>query len=565
MKRFYLCLSFAFVLWFLIFLLIFPHTVVSIEGDDLFLLNGDFFSQVLSRNCGLSSLFLDFISQFYSVVWVGALLTALLLTLPVYFLYSTAITSGRKALGWLSFFPSQFILYFTFPQLEPLVRFFFFTLLVRLFFLIKKRSWRLVYAAILIVPVFSLFTWYESILLYVVLIIGEFSVYKDFKGCAGILIITVISLFVPKIWSDLISFVPFDSRPGFHMGGDFSLKVFSLYFMPAALLLIPESVEVKGWIRYVGIFLSVFSFSILLIFSPTLQFEENTAKISDLADRKEWEEIISEIPYDKAVKSRILTSYVLLAMNATGTMGDNLFAYPINSPDFFLFRHEERPYLVNFNRQFYDNIGIWSECFHMAFEYGILQRENDCFKSLRWKIDYSIKTGDYDTASFYLNILSKSCMNGEFVESRNKMVAMKQGKDKTYDNIPYTSDTFVGAYPLASEMFRLFERKKDNKKIMDYVLCSLLLNKEVDKFVIVLQNFNFYKNDRMPRNYSEALAAYAQKYNNSRGIVYDTSVNDLYVDFLQKLNAKQDLSEYATTYWAYLYFRQKGEAPQSQN
>lgn len=88
----------------------------------------------------------------------------------------------------------------------------------------------------------------------------------------------------------------------------------------------------------------------------------------------------------------------MLAESALGTLPHNLMKYSINDPENFLFRHESNSYLVNFNRQFYENIGIWDEAFRQAFEYGINSRENECFKTLRHKTDYALATYDLGTA-----------------------------------------------------------------------------------------------------------------------------------------------------------------------
>jgi hypothetical protein len=59
----------------------------------------------------------------------------------------------------------------------------------------------------------------------------------------------------------------------------------------------------------------------------------------------------------------------------------------------------------------------------------------------------------------------------------------------------------------------------------------------------------------MPRAYSEALAACKMKNPGLVNIDYDHDQDKYFADFLQRANQQQDISEYATTYWAYLYYR----------
>ena len=122
MKRFHICLLSATLVWFLLLLLCFPYTINSVEADDLFLWDGEFLKQVLTRCSGVMYLLEDFICQFFSVTWLGALITAIIVALPVEFLYLALRRLGKESWGYLAFIPSQFILFFTFPYI-PLYTF----------------------------------------------------------------------------------------------------------------------------------------------------------------------------------------------------------------------------------------------------------------------------------------------------------------------------------------------------------------------------------------------------------------------------------------------------------
>ena len=138
----------------------------------------------------------------------------------------------------------------------------------------------------------------------------------------------------------------------------------------------------------------------------------------------------------------------------------------------------------------------------------------------------------------------------------HRLVAL-EAKSNRIKLPPYRSDTFVGAYPMPSELFRLFERNVNSKKLLDYVLCSLLLNKEVEKFGIILSRFNLYKNSEMPRAYAEALTALASRDPRARSIAgYNPDLEKYFADFSSKAKQNNGPGEYSNTYWAYLFFRQ---------
>ncbi len=566
MKRFYIFLLLSQIVSMLVFLLCYPSTIQMQECDDLFLLSGDFIAEVLSRNQGATALIQDFVCQFFSAAWAGALIYSLLISLSILFLFLALRNLGKEKLYWLAFIPGPAIAALSFPFIDITLNFLFFTLFLYLYTCIKKTVARCIYVFIIIVPSFCFMTWYESTLLFVSLFAIESAIYKRRISAACILLAAAISLFVPRLWSEVVSFVAFSSRPFNGISDSISLKLLAVYLFTALGVAFPVKHGGHKILGYTVTTAAIAAFAIYMATYDDLLFGERTNKISLLADQKEWSEIIAEIPYDDAVKNQVLTSYLLLAQNAMGTMAQNLFSLPINNPEMFLFRHNQIPFYLNFNRQFYDNIEIWDEAFHMAFEYGITKRENDCFRAMRFKTDYAIKSKDFGTAEYYLNLLSQSCNNNDFVETRRDMLQTAQ-KSSTAKNLPpYRSDTFVGGYPMASETFRLFERNTKSRKLLDYVLCCLLLNKEVDKFAIILSHFNLYKDDELPQTYAEALAALASRDPKARNIVkYDSIFDSKFADFCAKAHNKTIPSEYAGTYWTYLFFRDMAPTPNNPN
>lgn len=557
MKRNYIFLLLSEIVCFLILFLCFPYTIQMQEGEDLFLLTRKFLGEVISRPQGITFLISDFLEQFFANVWTGALIYSLVITFSQWLLFLALRNLGKTSFGWLAFLPALLVVPYTFPFVDMSVNFLFFSLLLYVFTAIKSKIGRTVYALLLPVPAFCLMPWYEAAMLYISFVILEYVYHKSKITSIVILIPLAFSFIVPRLWSDFVEFVPFYKRPFTGIDEYFTWKVFAGYVITCAAVLIPLKKKAAGWIACVASALCFTAFAAIMLTDKDLLFGERTNKLSLLADQKDWEGIISEVPYDEAVKSKIITDYVLLAMSATDNLPQLLFSYPISSPEDFLFRHDKRTFYTNFNRQFYDNIGIWDEAFHQAFEYGVTQRENECFRSLRFKIDYALNSGDLGVARSYLELLQKSICNDDFVKGRMRRLVALEGKSNRTKLPPYRSDTFVGAYPMPSELFRLFERNVNSKKLLDYVLCSLLLNKEVEKFGIILSRFNLYKNSEMPRAYAEALAALASRDPRARSIAgYNPDLEKYFADFVSKAKQNNGPGEYSNTYWAYLFFRQ---------
>ena len=52
---------------------------------------------------------------------------------------------------------------------------------------------------------------------------------------------------------------------------------------------------------------------------------------------------------------------------------------------------------------------------------------------------------------------------------------------------------------------RYYEDSPNRKKMVDYALCSYLLRGDVNRFMIVLQSFDYYKDKELPRAYRQFL------------------------------------------------------------
>lgn len=555
MKRFYIFLTASALAIFLTLLLAYPYTLISMEGDDLFLFNRLFIGGVLERSTGVAVLIQDFVCQFFSTPWVGALIYTAIITAATYLNYRSLAHLSREKLYWLALIPAPMVAAFSFPLISHSLNYLFYSILLYIFTIIRSSKWRFVYALLIAIPSFCLITWYEAALLIITFGAIELTDSRKKVTAALMLIPLVLTLVTPWLWSVSVNFIPLSQRPFTGIDETFSIGIACAYMVMFASTILPSKIGSRSFVGYIVSPLAIAGFVAVIMSYGDLRFSERTSKISTLADQKEWEEIIAELPLEEATQSRIFTTYLLLAMSATENLPQILFATPLNSPELLMFRHDTRPFYANFNRQFYENIGIWNEAFHQAFEYGVTQRENECFKTLRFKTDYAINSGNLGIARHYLDLLAQSSNNGKFVSERRTMLESKAREHSK--PLPYMSDTFTGAYPMPSEMFRLYERNLKSKKLLDYVLCSLLLNKEVDKFGIILSKFNLYKGQELPRPYAEAIAVLAARDTSAHMIAdYDHNLDKYFIDFKNRADQHQDVSEYASTYWNYLYFRQ---------
>lgn len=555
MKRFHIFQLVTGMVFFGTFWLAFPNILMWLEGNDLFLFTREYIFGVLERQQGVAYLIANFAEQFFSKPWLASLIYTLFMLLAAELFFLSMRKMGKDSLSWLAVLPAPATVLFRFPDLAPLLYLVSFALALYVFVVLKNRIVRCIYVLLLPFFAFTIMPWSIAAILFLGFSAIELFANKQ-KILSAIMLLAVLECFlVPSIWSDTISFIPFEIRPFRGIGEDVTWKCLAVYTVMVIVMAVPYKVNTNKWIGYAVVVASSALYYVLMTTNSLYVFIERLYKISYMADNKDWYGVLSEISYEDYSENKAFLCYALLAENALGTLPQNLMKYQINDPESFLFRHITKSFPANFNRQFYDNIGIYDEAFHQAFEYGVNARENECFRTLRHKTDYALASYDLGTAEKYINLLKRSSAHGAWIASRS--ARLDSLKSKKRPKVPYRSDTLVGAYPIPSEVFRLYERDKDNRKLLDYVLCSLLLRKEVDKFGIILKNFNLYEGERLPGLYAEATAALAVKDTAARSLGdYDHELEKQYLDFVQRAKKGEDCSQYAGTYWAYLLFRE---------
>ncbi len=179
MKRFYIFLLLSEIVCFLVLFFFYPYTIQMQEGESLFLFTKEFVGGVISRPQGICFLVVDFLEQFFSTAWTGALVYSLVVTLSQWFLFLSLRNLGKQNLYWLSFLPAFVVVPFSFPFLDMTVNFMFFSLLLYVFTAIRQRGLRCVYALLLPMPAFCLITWYEAAMLFAVFAAVEMFYRKD--------------------------------------------------------------------------------------------------------------------------------------------------------------------------------------------------------------------------------------------------------------------------------------------------------------------------------------------------------------------------------------------------
>ena len=475
----------------------FPYTYITMEGDDFWLPTQDFWQLKLATLPAIAQWLADFLMQFYGSPFVAASVGA--------FVLGAIGLLAKRTLSWLALLPPVVLGFFCTFSLSFQLQWLFFFLLLNPFF-IKGFKGRLLWSLLCIPMGFFLM---RTPLLALLVVVQAALAFKDFgaKKCACWLAPLALLGVAPLVYSQQVAFIPFEER----------YTAFGTYFDPLTSHYNSDGEYVK--------------------------------KLVCLANEERWEDILykEHIKGDARRGNSVALRYALLAESALGTLPENLFDYPIREENQFYYQHETEYVASQFNRLFYLNLGIYDEAYHHAQEYGLLQSGGNCFASLRQMADYSIEEGDFETAEKFLEVLSKSCCHKTFVEERRKKLTDKtplhlprgggrpplnlpEGRlaaaksspprgrwrgvlnSKLIKSVPLRADNFVGGFPLPIEMLRLaryYGSCPQQKKMLDYAICSYMLRGDTERFLIATKAFDIYKNRELSKAYREFIERYA--------------------------------------------------------
>ena len=537
-----------------------PETLRQMEGTSFFTSDPAFFREKLAEAPGITAWLSNFLFQFYRWPLAGMLVDALILT-------SIAILCGTipGSLKQKGFSELSVLVPLALLLLVPWnIKFY----LEVLFFyagtvcgLQLKPLWpKLIF--LLLWPIAGFFlTGFVLLFLSVVTVTG-YGFYKQRNIALPIAGIVSISIAIVAVYTsnEWVGFIPFEKRFLYIPEQISSIWLFVLIFVGSVILMtIPDNGK-KRWTHLTTLSLSCACIIGGVFYGATNSEARSIEKyyfMASLADKKDWSSLLSAIPREETMQNKMALRYALLAEAGLGTYADNVFNYPIATTEDLLYRHEVNRNSCIFNRLFYDNLGIYDEAMRMSFEYGVMAPEGICFSSLRQMIHYSILLGDYKVAEKYLKILSKSTFHSSWIENERNF--LQQQQQKGIKKKPVLADTFVNVYAMNSEMVRQLQVMPDNRKVLDYLLTGLLMQRDLQKFAIIMRGFPIYKNQTLPNTYAQACAMLANspEFNMHQQFKYSTDIDKQFIDFYRQ--SRQDksgasMAQHMGSYWYYYFY-----------
>ena len=301
--------------------------------------------------------------------------------------------------------------------------------------------------------------------------------------------------------------------------------------------------------------------------------ERLSFKMEVAAYHNNWNEIIKYVannPKLCTVKNydRNINFYYDMALAKKNQLATKMFSYPQLMGIDALFIDEPVATMVCFPiSMFYYNVGLVTSSLHFALEAQTSYPSSHY--TMRQVIDCMIIIGDYRTAEKFLQQYEKNMFSGKYIEERRKVIAGVEDKTKREFTKEYikniranhpTDDFYM--QNRQNNMLRMLMANPKNQMASQYLLCSALLQNDLDLFVqILLSGITNLDFNNLPRIYQEAIILYwataKEVREETKQFVVSTYIKDSFSEFAKLMTSKPQgyeelvAQKYATTYWKY--------------
>jgi hypothetical protein len=576
----YILIGILFVVYFLYFALLNRYHILYLEQNQLFIWSLDFLKEQFSLPGGLALYLGSFFTQFFISSWIGAFIY----TLNAFAVFVLSFYIFRKHYFEnivLSFVPVWLLAIlqsnesFAFGQAVG------FLLLLSYFALYasinKSRSrYSLFFAGW---PFFFLLAGGFSISLVLLCVLHEILFRKEKKRFIITVFYVITGILIPYLSSHLIFYIQPDRIYTYPVMYEFhSIFLFALILLfvwtPLVLLtgLILDKVKsLKNRLLPWNI-TNVLAGLVIIVMMAFVVYKRAYNKMADLmlgvdhyVQQAEWNKVLKLSDRYPGYNTLVIY-YTNLALYKSGKLMDKMFNYPqIGSQGLRL--KWQRNLNLFFGGEVFSQLAYNNESIHWAFESLVAKGLNP--RSLKKLAVGFTVNGNYDIAGKYLGLLNRTLFYRKWAERHirylyNPDLGEEDPEITLYRNLLVRSNFFSEVNGL--NLQDLLKNHPENQMAYEYLLASLLLDKNLDVFAKVVLDLKYHGYNRMPLHVEEALIFY-NFYENQKVIPEGYSFNQetinrfndyvrLYTRFRsdRKVAAYELGEKYGKTYWYYLQF-----------
>ncbi len=577
----YISLGIIFSCYFLYFALFNAYHIHYLEQNQLFIWSLDFLKEQFSISGGLPPYLGSFFTQFFISSWIGAFIYTLnalavfmlslyifkkhkfpdiiISLIPVWFLailQSNESYEFGQAIGFLCIL-LFFALYISYEK--PRSR-----------YIIFFGGWPFLY---LLAGGFSIFCVFLCIL-------HELLFRNEKMRYLIVVTYSVTGVLVPYLSAQLFFYIQpdiiFTNPVNYQLPSLFRYaQITLLAWIPLMLLatfLINKAESLKNSLLQWNI-KNVIIGAVIIFLMSFVVYKRAYNKMADMmlgvdhyAQQEEWEKVLRISDRYQGYNTLVIY-YNNLALYNTGKLLDRMFYYPQIGAQGLRLRWQRNLNLF-FGGEVFSQLSYNNESIHWAFEALVAKGKNP--RSLKKLAVGFIVNGNYDIAEKYLNILNKTLFYRKWAQQHIKYLS-DTTLVKEDPEISLYKDLLV-RYNFFSEvnglnLIDLLDNHPENKMAYEYLLASLLLDRNLDDFARVVPNLKDYGYKSIPLHVEEALVFYnfiEKKRIIPGGYSVRQETLDRFEDYIMTYSRySSDLNvaaielrkKYANTYWYYLQFQ----------
>jgi hypothetical protein len=576
----YLLTAIPFVIYFLYFALFNRYTILYLEQNQLFIWSLDFLKEQFSLPGGLILYSGSFFTQFFVSSWLGAFIYTLN-AFAVFLLSFYIFRKHNLENIVISFVPVWLLailqtnMLFTFGQATGLLLLLCY---IAIYVSINKSGSRYLFffAAW---PIFYILAGGFSIPLVLLCLLHELLFRKEKKRYIITFLYVVTGALVPYLSSRFIFYIQPDkifTYPVISGLNSISLYALILSFVWTPLIMLAGSLFGKA--QSLKKRLSAWSFTnvvaavVIIVLMAFVIHKRAYNKMADMmlgvdhyAQKAEWDKLLKLSDRYPGYNTLVIY-YTNLALYKTGKLMDKMFSYPqIGSQGLRL--KWQRNLNLFFGGEVFSQLAYNNESIHWAFEALVAKGLNP--RSLKkLAVGYTVN-GNFDIAAKYLDLLDRTLFYRKWAQQHIKYLSDPDlaGRDPEISGYSYllvSSNFFSEVNGL--NLQDLLRNHPENKMAYEYLLASLLLDRNLGGFAKVVADMKYYDYNRMPLHVEEALIFY-NSYEKEKiipeGYSFSPETVNRFNDYAKvytkfrsnlKVAAYELRKKYGGTYWYYLQF-----------
>ena len=561
------------ILCLLFFAFIQPYHLLHEEQMQLFLFSSDYFLSYFSKPGWLSCYIGDFLTQFYYIKGVGALVIFLVLGATLLLLSGVFSGLGKREHGLYAVIPVLLEWSLQLDSAHSLSSSIAFLLALSCFLLytlIKKPHRAGIFSLITAPLLYSMAGGY--FLTFILLVIVYDLAKRRFSSFPYWLLLIGEGIALPLL---LRTYYLLTVEQAFLYPSNQPTA-----FLPTLVLiglLIGFGISLpKRSFRYqrkeqIVLFICALC-AIINLFVNINQEKEKLLALDSEAYFGHWETVSAKAE-SYQMRSPVATYFTNLARLKQGVLPDSLLsAYqPFTSGLFIPVGPQSTPLEILFSGEIYYQLGDMNMAQHATMLAMIFSPQHRSARLVKRLTEINLIIGDTAAVDKYLRILDKTLFYADYATNIRQIMQERDSNDWLAGKRSQiaTSDTIRMASDAVASLTLLIESHPENKEALDYLLCYHLLNKDIQSFLAIYDQWYKGREYDLPKLYGEALLIALARQKVPAKVLESYQIpQELTTDFLAYTKEYQEAAgdgtglqeKYAKTYWFYYHYAQIKEA-----